>query len=146
MIELLTKIEDVNVGAVLSESYTFTESAIQTFRDLIRDEAPIHWDEEFALKKSFEGRIVYGFLVASPFSRMLGMTLPGPHTVIHAISYKIHHPVYVGETIYYSIKVIKVVPSVGVVVLELSAKNDRENVVLTGTAQCGFPRESNHEV
>lgn len=146
LFETIAKVDDIPESASLSETHTFTEKSVEIFRDLSGDAAPIHWNDEFAIQKSFQGRIVYGFLLAAPFSRILGMGLPGPHTVIHSVSYKIHRPVYVGEKIHYSVRVSKKVKSVGVVILELSAKNASGEIVLTGTAQCGFPRETSREV
>jgi acyl dehydratase len=144
--ETISNVGQIPDDASFSESHTFTEQSVAAFGSLIGDSAPIHWNDEFAIRKSFKGRIVYGFLIASPFSRILGMTLPGPHTVIHSVSYKIHRPVYVGQKIIYTVKVNKKVPSVAVVILELSATNELGDIVLSGSAQCGFPRESSHEV
>jgi len=146
MLDLISKVEDIPDGASVSESHTFNEESLAAFRDLSGDAAPIHWSDDFAIQKSFQGRIVYGFLIVAPFSKMLGMHLPGPHTVIHSVSYKIHRPVYIGEKITYSLKVSKKVLSVAIVVLELSAKNESGDLVLSGTAQCGFPKESTREV
>ncbi len=144
--EAISNVGQIQDGASFSDTHTFTDESVEAFGALIGDAAPIHWNDEFAIRKSFKGRIVYGFLIASPFSRILGMTLPGPHTVIHSVSYKIHRPVYIGQKIIYTVKVSKKVPSVAVVVLELSATNELGDIVLSGSAQCGFPRESTDEV
>lgn len=122
------------------ESVTFDEAQLAAFRDLVGDDAPVHWDASHAQAMGYRDRIVYGFLVASRFSGILGTRLPGPRTVIHGVRFELVAPVHVGERIHYVVRVSQVARSVRTVVLELSASRDDGTPVLRGSAQCGFPK------
>lgn len=117
---------------------TFGEGQMQTFAELVHDRAPVHWDVSAAQDLGFRGRLVYGFLVAAGFSGILGMKLPGPYTVIHSVKFDMVGPVLVGERISYRVRVTHITPALKTVVLELRATRDNGDLVLRGSAQCGF--------
>jgi 3-hydroxybutyryl-CoA dehydratase len=130
----------ISVGMSVEETVTFTEADLRTFADLIDDEAPVHWDAEFARSRGYPDRIVYGFLVASRFSGMLGTKLPGPNCVIHSVKFEMVAPVFVGEAVRYEARVTQLAKAVKTVVLDLRATRADGTLALRGTAQCGFAR------
>ena len=129
---------DLHVDMEAVERFTFTEVCLKQFSELVQDRAPIHFDDSFALQQGYSGRIVFGLLVAAPFSGLLGMKLPGPYTVIHNFHFEMARPVYVSETIDYLVRVRQCSPATRTVVLDLAASRGTGEVVLRGTAQCGF--------
>lgn len=134
----IKSIEDVEKGMEICEEFVFTEENMKTFSDLTRDDAPIHWNSQFARNRGYRDRLVFGLFVGARFSGLLGTKLPGPHTVLHSTKFQMAQPVYVGETILYRVKVEQVVVAVRAVVLSLEAGRPDGEVVLRGTAQCGF--------
>ena len=72
------------------------------------------------------------------YSRLLGMFLPGGNTVIHSVEMKMLAPAYVGDTLTYETKVVRIIEPVKSVQLELSAVNQNGVVVNKGTAICVF--------
>ena len=120
-------------------SLTFTAALVESFANLVNDHAPVHFDPSFAQERGFNDRIVHGFFVASVFSGMLGEYLPGPNSVINALSLKIHRPVFVKDTITFTITVEQISSAVNAVVLALVATDDSGNRVLSGKATCSFP-------
>jgi len=121
----------------LRRSFSFKD--LSSFAALSPDDAPLHRDVDFARERGYSGVVVFGLLVAAPFSGMLGDQLPGPLTVLHTMKFGISAPVYVDEVISYRAEVKQVSRSTGAVVIELSAhRAESGEVVLRGQAQCGF--------
>ncbi len=131
-------IEQIEEGQTYQESITVTDEMLQSFIKLSADCALAHMDEAQAQKMGYEGKLVHGFLVALRFSRMLGMFLPGSNTVIHQFQFDALLPVYVGDTLAYTVKVDRVIPSVETVRLELSVVNQDDQMVGRGKSTCKF--------
>ena len=85
----------------MSESFTKTvsESDVQKFGEVSGDMNPVHFDEDYASKTLFRGRIAHGVLSASYISTVLGMKMPGPGTIFMSINCRFRAPVRIGETV-----------------------------------------------
>ena len=118
---------------------TFTSAMVQAFANLVDDHAPVHFDPSFAQERGFDNRIVHGFFASSMFSGMLGEHLPGTYSVINALSMKVHRPIFVGDTLTYTLAVEQISSAVNAVVLALMAVDESGNRVLSGKVTCSFP-------
>lgn len=117
----------------------FSAHDLDVFAALAPDRAPLHRDAEFARGQGYKDIVVFGFLVAAPFSGLLGDELPGPLTVLHTVRFGMAAPVYVGDEIAYRVEVKQVSRATRAVVLDLLATRAADGeVVLRGQAQCGF--------
>ncbi len=85
----------------MSESFTKTvsETDIQKFGEVSGDMNPVHFDEEWASKTIFKGRIAHGVLSASYISTVLGMQMPGPGTIFMSLTTRFRAPVRIGDTV-----------------------------------------------
>ncbi len=85
----------------MSESFTkmVSESDVQKFGEVSGDMNPVHFDEEYARKTLFRGRIAHGVLSASYISTVLGMKMPGPGTIFMSVNCRFRAPVRIGETV-----------------------------------------------
>ena len=85
----------------LSESFTVTvtEEMMAQFEAITGDVSPIHMDAEYAQKRGYPGRVVYGMLGASFFSTLAGVYLPGEHCLLHGVECKFAKPVFIGDTL-----------------------------------------------
>jgi 3-hydroxybutyryl-CoA dehydratase len=92
-------VDDLQPG--MSETFTkqVTEEDVALFGRVSGDMNPVHFDEEFAKKTIFRGRIVHGALVLSFLSTILGVKMPGPGTVVLNLAISFKAPVRIGETI-----------------------------------------------
>ncbi|MEZ4415760.1 MAG: MaoC/PaaZ C-terminal domain-containing protein [Gemmatimonadota bacterium] len=134
----IERIEDVEVGAVHTETRTFDASLMETFIAFTRDSAGIHTNREHSAEMGFENLVVHGFLLSTPFSRILGMDLPGEKTVIGSMELNFHEPVYKGDTVTYTATVTRVIKPLGSVLLELRIVKDDGTVCVKGKANCVF--------
>jgi 3-hydroxybutyryl-CoA dehydratase len=134
--------DDLAVGQSSTQTVTFTEESVKVFTALTGDRAPVHSDAQYARAMGYSDRIVHGMCVASHFSTILGMHLPGPNTVIHSVQLSFVKPVIIGQTVRYTADIARLVASVHVVQLNLRVESDSGELIVRGQAQCGFRRAS----
>lgn len=92
-------IDDLKPG--MSESFTkqVTERDVVLFGEVSGDVNPVHFDESFAKKTIFRGRVAHGALTLSILSTVVGMKMPGPGSVVLNISIDFKAPVRIGDTV-----------------------------------------------
>lgn len=134
------RLEDLAEGQSVREEVTITAELLNAFVDLSADSAPVHLDSDHARAMGFPDRIAHGFLVGLPYSRLLGMRLPGGNTVIQRLQLEMLTHVQVGDKLTHSVTVQRIVPSVRAVVLALFTTNARGEAVSRGSATCVFRR------
>src|SRR5215831_13243642 len=119
----------------MSETFTKTvsESDVQKFGEVSGDMNPVHFDEEWASKTVFRGRIAHGVLSASYISTVLGMKMPGPGTIFMSVTCRFKAPVRIGDTVTATCTVREVVPEKRRVVFDCVAKVG-DTVVVDGEA------------
>ena len=131
--------EDFNVGEkFITPSVTVTETHIVNFGCLTGDWYPLHFNEEYAKKTIFKGRIVHGPLT---FSLAIGLMFQsGIFGDSIAASLGIDKmralkPVKAGDTIRVEAEVIgkkeTSKPERGVVLMVYNVKNQRDETVFT---------------
>ena len=131
-------IDEINIGDEYSKTVLFDKERVVEFINFTQDTASIHINKEFSNEKGFENLVVHGFGLSTLFSRILGLELPGENTVIGSLNLDFHKPVYIGDTVQYTVTVKRIIKPLGSVTLELKAiKNTDEKCVL-GTAVCVF--------
>ena len=92
-------IEDLKPGMSESFTKTVTERDIQLFGEVSGDMNPVHFDEAYARKTLFRGRVAHGVLSLSYISTVLGMKMPGPGTIIMSATTRFKAPVRIGDTV-----------------------------------------------
>jgi len=85
-----------------------TEEHIEAFARLSGDRNPVHFDDAFARRMGFDGRIAHGAITGALISAVLGMDLPGPGTVFLEQRLRFLKPVRPGDTIVAALEVTKV--------------------------------------
>ncbi len=127
---------DLCVGQSASLQRTVTAADIDTFAQATGDFNPLHMDDAFAAKSRFGQRIAHGMLAASYVSALIATKLPGPGAVYLRQSLKFTSPVFIGDTLTVSAKILAFRPERGIVTLETVVSNQRDQTVLTGEAEC----------
>ena len=130
----VTKYSDLSMGQSAEVTHTVTEEDVKTFGDLSGDYNPLHFDEEWAKKTMFGGRIAHGILSASFISTAIGMHLPGPGTIYMSQSMRFLGPVKIGDTIISRVEIIKLNDEKERVTLRTTCTNQDDKLVLDGEA------------
>ena len=91
--------EDLTIGQSACISRTISERDIELFGEATGDMNPVHFDEAYARKTVFRGRVAHGVLATGFISAVLGTELPGPGTILLAASLSFKGPVRIGDTV-----------------------------------------------
>jgi len=100
-----------------------TDEHIESFARLSGDRNPVHFDDDFARRMGFDGRIAHGAVTASLLSAVLGMDLPGPGSVFLEQRVRYLAPVKPGDTITAALEVTRVREDKPIVTLTASITN-----------------------
>ena len=74
-----------------------TNEDLDSFAKIVGDYNPLHCDVEFAKKKGFKDRVVYGMLAGSLFSTLVGMVCPGKNNLYLSQNLNFREPIYFGN-------------------------------------------------
>ena len=92
-------LDELTPGLSASIEHTITERDIQLFGEATGDMNPVHFDEEFARKTVFRGRVAHGALSIGFISALLGTKLPGNGSIFLSASIVFKLPVRIGDTV-----------------------------------------------
>jgi 3-hydroxybutyryl-CoA dehydratase len=92
-------IEDLAPGMSASYERTVTEADIQKFGEVSGDFNPVHFDEDYAKRTIFRGRIAHGLLSAGYISTVLGTKLPGAGAIFMSATIRFKAPVRIGDLV-----------------------------------------------
>lgn len=79
-------------------TFSFTQEQVNNFCKISGDFNPLHWDEAYAAETPFKKPIIHGALIASVFSRVMGMEFPGEGSVYVKQVSEFKRPLFVGLT------------------------------------------------
>lgn len=127
------------ISAVATQDVLITDDAIRQFVALSGDRNPIHSDDNFAAKSVFGRRIAPGLMVASYISALIANELPGPGAIYLGQDLRFEAPVYLGDTITVTVRVIEE-PRKDRLRLETTCTNQVGLRVLSGEALVKKPR------
>ncbi|MCX7280140.1 MAG: MaoC family dehydratase [Alphaproteobacteria bacterium] len=92
-------LDELKPGMAASSTHTVTERDVQLFGEATGDMNPVHFDEEFARKSIFRGRIAHGALSIGYISALLGTQLPGEGSIFLSASIIFKIPVRIGDIV-----------------------------------------------
>lgn len=90
---------DLAVGLKETFSVTVTGQMVEQFIGVSGDDNALHVDAREAQSRGFKGRVVHGLLVASFFSRLAGVYLPGRYCLLHGVDVSFPRPTFEGDTL-----------------------------------------------
>ena len=99
------KFSDIEIGLEESFEVKIDNSKMDKFLDISNDINPLHVDSNYAKKKGFLDRVVYGLLTSSFYSTLVGVYLPGKSCILQGIDIQFSKPVYIGDALKISGKV-----------------------------------------
>ncbi len=134
-------VSEMTIGQSASFTKTITETDITLFAGITGDFNPVHINDEYAKESMFKKRIAHGMLSGSLFSTVLGTQLPGAGSIYLGQELKFTKPVFIGDTITATVKVIELNIEKNKVILETIATNQNNDIVIKGTATLLPPKK-----
>ena len=92
-------LDELKPGMSATTDNTVSERHIQLFGEATGDMNPVHFDEDFARKTIFRGRVAHGALSVGFISAVMGTKLPGEGTIFVSASIVFKSPVRIGDTV-----------------------------------------------
>jgi len=127
--------DEIELGMQKSFKVDISKNMLDVFGRDTGDYNPLHMSEEYASSTSFKKRVCSGMFLASFFSRIVGMYLPGKHALHISQSLNFVNPCFIGETITVEGKVIDKSPATKIIKLETTITNESGKRVIDGKAR-----------
>lgn len=127
-------IDEIDIGLEKSFEVKITPKLIDDFAQLSGDYNPLHTDKNFAQSNNFKNTVCHGMLLASLFSRLVGMYIPGKNSLYFSQSLNFIKPAYVDDIVTVNGKVISKSNSTKIITLKTSIKN-LKNELVSGEAK-----------
>jgi acyl dehydratase len=123
---------EIKIGLKRNFQVTITESMLNDFAKLTGDFNPLHMDQEYAASTSFKKRIVHGMFLASFFSKLVGVHLPGKNALYFSQSLKFVNPCFIGEKITVEGEVIDKSIATKIIKLQTRITNEQGKILVDG--------------
>ena len=115
-------------------SKKITEKDLQHFAKATGDFNPIHFDQAYAEKTTFKGRIAHGILSVGFISAVFGNIFPGPGTIYLSQEVRFLAPVRIGDTITATVEVMEINLEKNRAKFKTVCTNQNGKEVVSGTA------------
>ena len=129
------KFDQIDLGLKKEFTVKITESMIADFAKISGDYNPLHMDEKYAKSTTFKNRICHGMLLATFFSRLIGMYLPGKHALYFSQSLNFQNPCFVNDIITIKGEVIDKSIATYLITIKTSIYNQERRCLLDGIAK-----------
>ena len=129
------RLEDIKLGQKMSFKVTITESMLNEFAKLSGDYNPLHMDENYANSTSFKHRVCHGMLLASFFSRLIGMYMPGRNALYLTQSLKFVSPCFINDEVLIEGEILTMSTATRIITLKTTITNSSGNCIIDGQAK-----------
>ena len=127
--------DEIKVGLKHNFEVSIDEELTKKFANISGDFNPLHMDEKYAKETKFEKRVVHGMLLASFFSKLVGMYLPGKNALYFSQNINFVKPCFIGDKITVEGEIIDKSEATRIIKLKTSIKNQEEEALVEGTSQ-----------
>ena len=127
--------DEVKIGFKKNFEAIITEPMLTDFAKLSGDYNPLHMNEEYASSTSFKKRVCSGMFLATFFSRLIGMYLPGKHALYFSQSLNFVNPCFVGDKITIEGEVIDKSVATKIITLKTTITDKSNKRIIDGEAR-----------
>ena len=93
-------------GMKIEWPFSFSMENNLTYAKLSGDYNPVHLDADFAKSKGFDSPLIYGGLLTSQISRLIGQELPDKNTIEIGVQIDFMQPSFPGEKLIFKANLI----------------------------------------
>jgi len=127
--------EEIDVGLKHSFEVIINEELEEGFATISGDFSPLHMDEQYAKETKFGKRVCHGMLLASFFSRLVGMYLPGKNALYFSQNLNFVGPCFIGDKIMVKGEIIDKSEATKMIKIKTTIKNIEGKLLVEGIAQ-----------
>lgn len=125
---------DIKIGDEFSRSREVTPDVIEQFANVSGDRNPIHIDPDFARTTRFGRPIAHGMLSGAFISAILASGPVGLAGIYLSQTMNFTAPVFVGDTVTATAKVVNIREDKNIVTLDTTCRNQNGEMVVSGEA------------
>ena len=129
------KFSNINLGLKKKFSIKITELMVNNFAELSGDFNPLHIDENYAKSTQFKQRVCHGMLLASFFSRLVGMYMPGKNALYFSQSLNFESPCFINDEISVEGEVIDKSMATKIITIKTIVYNKSRKCLVDGLAK-----------
>lgn len=126
---------DIRIGDVFELERTFSAEDVSDFARISGDFSPLHVDTEYARTTEFGHCVVHGILLASLFSQLVGMRVPGKAALYLGQDLTFRRPVEAGEPLRAIAKVSAKSDPTRTLTLLTEIRTQDDQIAVSGTAR-----------
>lgn len=127
--------DEIILGVKTKFIVHITESIINEFARISGDHNPLHMNEQYAAKTQFGKRVCHGMLLASFFSRLVGMYMPGKNALYFSQTLSFQMPCFVGDEVTITGEVIDKSQSTRIITIKTTIHNQMGECLVDGIAK-----------
>lgn len=127
--------EELFIGQKITFTQKINESLIEDFAKISGDFNPLHMNDKYAEKTNFGKRVCHGMLLASFFSKLVGMHLPGENSLYFSQLLNFRNPGFIGDLVTVSGEIIEKKNSIKLVTMKTTIHNQFEKCLIDGIAK-----------
>jgi len=131
------KYEDLSLGQSEEFSVVLTKEMMDLFLRISGDTNPLHVDAVYAKSKGFKDQVAYGMLVASFYSQLVGVYLPGRFCLLHGIETSFHKPAFITDTLHVSGEITYLNAAYRQIEIKASIRNQSEDIISKAKIKAG---------
>jgi acyl dehydratase len=127
--------DSIQIGQKKNFSQIITKSLIDDFAKISGDFNPLHMNDEYASDTIFEKRVCHGMLLASFFSKLIGMYLPGKNALYFSQSLQFKSPCFIDDKIIVQGEVLDKSNSTRIITVKTTIEKDSGICLVDGQAK-----------
>ncbi len=127
--------EELEVGKKITFTQKIDESILNNFAKISGDFNPLHMNDEYASKTNFGKRVCHGMLLASFFSRLVGMHLPGKNSLYFSQTLNFRNPCFIGDQVIVGGEIIEKKSNIKLITMKTTIYNQTGKCLIDGLAK-----------
>ena len=127
--------EDLFVGQKANFFKKIDSTLVNDFAKISGDFNPLHMSDEYASTTNFEKRVCHGMLLASFFSQLVGMYLPGKNSLYFSQTLNFRNPCFIDDNITIEGEIIEKKSNVKLLILKTTIHNQDGKCLIDGIAK-----------
>ncbi len=127
--------DDLFVGQKITFLKKINESLLNDFAKISGDFNPLHMNKEYAMTTNFGKRVCHGMLLASFFSQLVGMYLPGKNSLYFSQTLNFRNPCFIDDEIIIGGEIIEKKSSIKLITMKTTIHNQTGKCLVDGIAK-----------
>jgi acyl dehydratase len=124
--------EELFVGQKANFFKKIGSTLVNDFAKISGDFNPLHMNDEYASTTNFGKRVCHGMLLASFFSQLIGMYLPGKNSLYFSQTLNFRNPCFIDDNITIEGEIIEKKSNIKLIVIKTTIHNQDGECLIDG--------------